>query len=185
LTGAAGMVGAREDAYILVSLHRFQNLYDSKRLRQLVELVEALAESRPVSFVLHPATRGRLASDGYLERLSTSANVSLLPRMGYRDFIRLAAGAACVLTDGGSNQEELAALGIPTIVMRARTERPDGLGENAVMEQDVPGGVLRYVLEDSVKELRRSPMDLMERGPSFKMARYFAGYRDVEGQTSA
>jgi len=105
--------------------------------------------------------------------------------MGYRDFIRLAAGAACVLTDGGSNQEELAALGIPTIVMRARTERPDGLGENAVMEQDVPGGVLRYVLEDSVKELRRSPMDLMERGPSFKMARYFAGYRDVEGQTSA
>lgn len=184
LTGAVSMVGAKDKAYILVSLHRFQNLYDSKRLRQLVELVEELAQSRFVSFVLHPATRGRLASEGYFERLSTSSNVSLLPRMGYRDFIRLAAGAACVLTDGGSNQEELAALGIPTIVMRVRTERPDGLGENAIMEQDVPGGVLKFVLDNKVTVLRKPAMDLHIDGPSSRIASYFLDSIEVEEQAS-
>ena len=142
----------------------------------LVELVENLAKVRTVNFVLHPATRGRLISEGYLDRLSASGRVKLLPRMGYRDFICMAAGSACVLTDGGSNQEELAALGIPTIVMRARTERPDGLGANALMEKDVPGGVLRYVLEDSVKALRRPSMVWNDEGPSYTMAHYFAEY---------
>lgn len=175
LTGASTATPGDGDGYLLVSLHRFQNLYEAKRLRQLVELVENLAQARSVNFVLHPATRGRLASEGYLDRLSASGRIKLLPRMGYRDFIRLAAGATCVLTDGGSNQEELAALGIPTIVMRARTERPDGLGENALMESDVPGGVLRYVLDGGPEALRRPAMPLSEDGPSYRMARYFAG----------
>lgn len=174
LTGASSMAPAASDAYVLVSLHRFQNLYESRRLRQLVELVENLAKERAVNFVLHPATRGRLISEGYLDRLSASARIQLLPRMGYRDFIRMAAGAACVLTDGGSNQEELAALGIPTVVMRARTERPDGLGANALMEQDVPGGVLDYVLGGGVTALRRPSMAWSDEGPSHTMARYFA-----------
>jgi len=184
LTGASSMIPADDDAYVLVSLHRFQNLYDSKRLLQLVELVENLAQCRRVNFVLHPATRGRLAREGYLERLSGIDRINLLPRMGYRDFIRLAARAACVLTDGGSNQEELAALGIPTIVMRARTERPDGLGSNAIMEQSAPGGVLRYVLEGGVEELRRAPMDLSVNGPSYTMARYFAERPSAEEQVA-
>jgi UDP-N-acetylglucosamine 2-epimerase (non-hydrolysing) len=172
LTGALAMTPADGDAYVLVSLHRFQNLYDSRRLRQLVDLVENLAQVRSVRFVLHPATRGRLLAEGYLDRLSACGGISLLPRMGYRDFIRLAAGADCVLTDGGSNQEELAALGIPTIVMRARTERQDGLGANALMEQDAPGGVLNYVLDGRAGKLRRAPLVLSEEGPSSKMARY-------------
>jgi len=184
LTGASALVSEDGNDYVLVSLHRFQNLFDPKRLRQLVELVENLAHRRSVKFVLHPATRGRLAAEGYLDRLAAAGQINLLPRMGYRDFIRLAAGAACVLTDGGSNQEELAALGIPTIVMRARTERPDGLGANAVMEQDVPDGVLRYVLDNRVGELRRSSMALSEKGPSYVIAQYFAGECVAHVETS-
>lgn len=185
LTGAVAPAAVVDDAYVLVSLHRFQNLYDSRRLRHLVELVQNLSKARMVNFVLHPATRGRLISEGYFEKLSASGRIKLLPRMGYRDFIRMAAGAACVLTDGGSNQEELAALGIPTIVMRARTERPDGLGANALMEQDVPGGVLHYVLEGGVRALRRPPMVWSNEGPSDTMARYFAGQEQSEERRMA
>lgn len=185
LTGALGMVSAVDDAPVLVSLHRFQNLYDSKRLLKLVELVEGLAQRREVNFVLHPATRIRLAKEGYLERLSACGRIKLLPRMGYGEFIRLAARACCVLTDGGSNQEELAVLGIPTIVMRARTERPDGLGENAVMEQDLTDGVLHYVLENGFAVLRRPIRVLKDDGPSRKMARYFSDCVAAEKQVSA
>jgi len=91
--------------------------------------------------------------------------------MGYADFLRLAAGAACVLTDGGSNQEELAALGVPTIVMRARTERPDGLGANAVMESDIAGGVQSFVLNQAYRTLRREPKDNPDDGPSRRIVR--------------
>jgi UDP-N-acetylglucosamine 2-epimerase (non-hydrolysing) len=185
LTGALAAAPDDKDAYLLVSLHRFQNLYEARRLRQLVELVENLTRTQPVKFVLHPATRGRLASEGYMDRLSALGGIEMLPRMGYRDFIRLAAGAACVLTDGGSNQEELAALGIPTIIMRARTERPDGLGANALMERDVPGGVLRYILDGGAKTLRRPAMVFGENGPSYRVAQYFSGYAQGDEQASA
>jgi UDP-N-acetylglucosamine 2-epimerase (non-hydrolysing) len=179
LTEATSIVPDAGKPYLVASLHRFQNLYETKRLLELVELIERLASHLHVQFVLHPATRKRLAKEGLLERITSNVGVSVLPRTGYRKFIHLAAGAACVLTDGGSNQEELAALGVPVIVMRPRTERPDGLGANAVLEGDVAEGVADYILSGSFGKLRRPPSVLEESGPSDRIARFFA-----EGQAA-
>jgi UDP-N-acetylglucosamine 2-epimerase (non-hydrolysing) len=165
LTGAVRATGAPGD-YMVASLHRFQNIYDGARLRRLVDIVETASPSLVVHFVLHPATRKRLEAVGLLPRLQDNPRVRLLPRMGYRDFLTLAAGAACVLTDGGSNQEELAALGVPTIVMRAHTERPDGLGGNAVMEADVTGGVESFIASKGYEALRHPAMRIGDEGPS-------------------
>jgi UDP-N-acetylglucosamine 2-epimerase (non-hydrolysing) len=174
LAGADPTTRDESRPYLVASLHRFQNLYDGKRLDQLVALIEAIAQRYPVHFVLHPATRKRLAKAGLTGRLEAAPGVLLSPRLGYREFLRLAAGAACVLTDGGSNQEELAALGIPTIVMRERTERPDGVGENAVMEADIPGGVAAYVLAGGFEGLRRTQSVGGDLGPSQMIAEYLA-----------
>jgi len=173
---AVALTGARpgsteERGYLVASLHRFQNIYDKSRLHGLVALIEALSKQFAVHFVLHPATRRRLQKRGLMQRLEAAPGVRLSPRMGYADFLRLAAGAACVLTDGGSNQEELAALGVPTIVMRARTERPDGLGANAVMESDIAGGVQSFVLNQAYRTLRREPKDNPDDGPSRRIVR--------------
>lgn len=174
LTGAADVRRDSDRPYLVASLHRFQNIYEAGRLRRLVDLIGALATRFPVHFVLHPATRGRLEKSGLLHRLEAAPGVSLSPRMGYRDFLRLAAGAACVLTDGGSNQEELAVLGVPTIVMRARTERPDGLGANAVMEGDIEGSLEAFVLDDTFQRLRRDPVATVGTGPSARIADFLA-----------
>lgn len=173
LTGAAEHARQASKTTIVASLHRFQNIYDTKRLFALVTLLEALSKTFPVHFVLHPATLGRLTKAGLLERLSCCRGIQLLPRMGYRDFLHLAADAACVLTDGGSNQEELAALGVPTIVMRACTERPDGLGQNAIMEANVPGGVLNFILGGGHEKLRHEPASILAggEGPSERIIR--------------
>ena len=160
--------------YLLASLHRFQNLYDGARLRELVELIAAVSSDFRVHFVLHPATRKRLQHEGLHERLQLPG-VALSPRLGYREFLMLAAGAACVLTDGGSNQEELAALGVPTIVMRQRTERPDGIGANAIMESDAPGGVLAYLRGRGFESLRRPRSLAPGPGPSSRIAAFLAG----------
>jgi len=173
----AGAAPEQRDAghpYLVASLHRFQNLFSSSRLRELVALIETVAVRYPVHFVLHPTTRKRLESEGLMKGLSVAPGVHLSPRLGYRDFLRLAAGAACVLTDGGSNQEELAALGVPTIVMRQRTERLDGLGANAVMEANVEGGVAAFVLDGGFERLRHRPSVGDAFGPSQRIADYLA-----------
>jgi UDP-N-acetylglucosamine 2-epimerase (non-hydrolysing) len=157
LSGASPVNRDQVHPYLVASLHRFQNLYDTSRLRDLVALIGSVAEHYPIHFVLHPATRNRLIKEGLLEALSVAPGVRLSPRLGYREFLQLAAKAACVLTDGGSNQEELAALGVPTIVMRERTERPDGIGANAIMEAEVVGGVHRFITEARFEALRRAP----------------------------
>lgn len=156
--------------YVVASLHRFQNLYDGKRLRALVDLIVAIAAQRKVVFVLHPATRGRLDSQGLMPVLAAAPGVQLSPRMGYRDFLRLAAGADCVLTDGGSNQEELAAMGVPTLVMRDRTERPDGLGANARMEAEITEGVAAFLARGGHAALRvPARVSSFEQGPSLRI----------------
>lgn len=157
ISGAAAIRPDELTPYFVVSLHRFQNIYDSKRLRYLADLVEGISKLAAVYFVLHPATRKRLTAEGLDRRLRAIPEVELSPRLGYGAFLRLAAGAACVLTDGGSNQEELAELGVPTIIMRERTERPDGVGANALMEAEVPGGVAAFLSSGGHAALRRTP----------------------------
>ena len=156
--------------YFVASLHRFQNIFDGKRLRYLVELLSKLSEKYPIHFVLHPATRKRLEAEGLLVALAARPNINLSPRLGYRAFLRLASDAACVLTDGGSNQEELAVLGVPTIVMRQHTERLDGLGQNAVMEGFICEGLLQYCLAGRFELLRRPSRIRQVMGPSAVVA---------------
>ena len=58
--------------------------------------------------------------------------VSLVP---YGEFVAMVAAAPFVVTDGGSVQEECALLGVPTLLWRSRTERPDGIGANVVLSR--------------------------------------------------
>lgn len=158
--------------YIVASLHRFQNIYDNKRLLALVELLEQVAKAYPVHFVLHPATRKRLTKSKLLERLQGHVGIKLLPRLGYSEFLSLAAESACVMTDGGSNQEELAALGVPTVVMREATERSDGLGLNVIMEGDIAEGVLAFMINKKYGHLEGTPTVRQGSGPSERIVSY-------------
>lgn len=153
ISGVSRKLQDNNNFYIVVSIHRFQNIYKRKRFEYLIDLLIAIAQSHQVKFVLHPATRKRLKKYHLYEKLAKYEKIELLPRLGYRDFLKLAAKSACVLTDGGSNQEELAAIGVPTIIMREATERSDGLGQNALMENEVPQKIIDYISQGSYKFL--------------------------------
>ena len=53
----------------------------------------------------------------------------------YDEFATMLAAAPFVITDGGSIQEECARLGVPTLLWRDRTERPDGVGDNVLVSR--------------------------------------------------
>lgn len=119
--------------YAVCSIHRFENLFSKKRLGKIVELIHFAAKYYSIIFVMHPITRKKLKGHGYLEQLNKNAGIIVKERMTYSSFVRLLASSKFVITDGGSNQEELSYMGIPTFLMRQSTERQEGLGSTAVL----------------------------------------------------
>ena len=141
--------------YFVASIHRFQNIYRRSTLAAIVDELLALAGEGIVYFILHPATRNRLESAGLYARLGEAPGVELRPRMPYTAFLKLLAGARGVVSDGGSNQEELSYLGVPTVLFRERSERPDGLGGNVIFRHDVDGTLADFARAGGFADLRR------------------------------
>ena len=133
-----------EGKFGVVSLHRFENIFFKKRLARILDLLEEVAARYPLVFVLHPATRRNLTRYGYMPRLAENARFHLWPRMGYFEFVTLLNRSAFVITDGGSNQEELSYLGKPTLLMRRATERQDGLGTHVTLSGYEQAKVLAF-----------------------------------------
>lgn len=119
--------------YAVVSIHRFENIFFKRNFEEIIDQLVWVAKGIHLVFVLHPATYKRLVKLGYISRLENNGNITLLDRMGYFDFIGLLSGSDFVITDGGSNQEELSYLKIPTFLMRKNTERQEGLHENVFL----------------------------------------------------
>jgi UDP-N-acetylglucosamine 2-epimerase (non-hydrolysing) len=117
----------------LVSLHRYENIFNRGAFERLLALVEALANDHRLLFVLHPPTEKQLRRFGLYERLEAHPRIDLRPRYTYFDFVSLLEGAEFVVTDGGSIQEESSYLGKPCLLMRQATERKEGLDGNAVV----------------------------------------------------
>lgn len=120
-------------SYVVAAVHRVENIYSRSRLTAIVALIERMSWERQVIFVLHEPTRHQLARWGLLERLMRNKMVKVLPLQPYLEFLRLLADADFIVTDGGSIQEESYFLNIPCLIMRSRTERQEGLGENAFL----------------------------------------------------
>ena len=119
--------------YAIVSIHRFENIFDKGRFREIVAIILEVANQHRLLFVLHKPTKRQLIRLGLFDSLNRHPNILLKDRYDYFKFIRLIEKSQCVLTDGGSNQEECSFLGKPCLILRKHTERDDGLDESAVL----------------------------------------------------
>lgn len=120
--------GLEKGNYILLTMHRRENIYQSPRL--LAEVFRALsrvASSRDakILFPVHPHTRKRLGETGLLRVLEEDSAYRLVRPMGYIEFIAAMTAASLVATDSGGIQVEAPALGTPTLTLRDTTEWPE------------------------------------------------------------
>ena len=158
--GAAGGVGAAGSGPVVATMHRVENLHDDARFEGFLSLLARV--ERPAVFVVHPPTEAVLSDRGgraVVEDLGVATS-GLVP---YGEFTAMLAVAPYVVTDGGSIQEECARLGVPTLLWRDRTERPDGIGANVVLaryDDDVVGAFL------ADPEAWRRPVALGDERPS-------------------
>jgi UDP-N-acetylglucosamine 2-epimerase (non-hydrolysing) len=113
-------LGLSHRGYLLATLHRPALVDTPALLARTLDALNAVSESLPVVFPVHPRTRARLEALGQ----KPGPEVTLLDPQPYLPFLSLQVGAAAVVTDSGGVQEEATALGVPCFTLRANTERP-------------------------------------------------------------
>ena len=120
-----------EQDYFVFVMHRQENLAVKRFVQDVVEEIVKISEKHKCVIVLHEITKNAFIKFILMDRLKENKNVILIPRMDYFDFMKLLQNAFFVITDGGSNQEELFYMNKPCLLMRKTTERNEGLGANA------------------------------------------------------
>jgi UDP-N-acetylglucosamine 2-epimerase (non-hydrolysing) len=140
----------------VVSLHRFELLNNRRLLTETVEVLADVARTTPLLFIDHPVTNAALEGFG-LRRHFDDTSFRRISRLRFFDFVRVERRSAFVVTDSGGSQEECYYLDLPCLVHRVKTERREGLGENAVLSGMSPD-VLRDFLADPARFRRSSPL---------------------------
>ncbi len=108
---------------VLVTLHRREN-WDGKADVICDALIE-LARLRPQLRMLMPIHPNPRIAPRLRSRLHGQPQFTLVAPMGYGEFIAAVGGAALVISDSGGIQEEVPHLGVPLLVPRSSTERPE------------------------------------------------------------
>lgn len=121
------------EKYCLMTIHRVETILSKSRLSFVVSLAERIAERMKVGFVLHDPTRRKLEGFGLEVRLTGNPNIKISGLINHSKFLAWLACAECVVTDGGTIQEECHYLGVPCLVMRSETERQEGIGSNVLL----------------------------------------------------
>ncbi|ONK15813.1 UDP-N-acetylglucosamine 2-epimerase (non-hydrolyzing) [Streptomyces sp. MP131-18] len=139
-------------AIVTFTTHRREN-WD--RVKDFALAVGRLAAGYPgISFVL-PLHPNRLVTDVMAGATAHLPNVHLLGPLPYDDMIKLLTRTWVLVTDSGGLQEEAAFLGVPTVVIRDTTERPEGLRAGVA----VLAGIDAAVIEGLTRKLLDSPED--------------------------
>jgi UDP-N-acetylglucosamine 2-epimerase (non-hydrolysing) len=109
--------------YFLATFHRAENVDNEIKLNDIICSLERLVEvyNLPVICSVHPKTLDRITKFG----ITVSSSIFLCKPFGFLDFIALEKSAKCVISDSGTVPEECAILGVPSIIIRNVTERPE------------------------------------------------------------
>lgn len=145
-----------EQPFGVVSLHRFELLNNRRLLTETIGVLAEAAQRTPLLFVDHPVTVAALTRFG-LDRHFDETTFIRVPRLRFFDFVRVERRSAFVVTDSGGSQEECYYLDLPCLVHRLKTERREGLGENALLSQ-MRADVLRDFLADPSSFRRRTAL---------------------------
>lgn len=115
---------------ILVTTHRRENL--GEPMRQIYQALHSMLELFPDTYIIFPVHKNPKVRKVVTEVLGSHPRVNLVEPMDYEPFVNLMARSHLILTDSGGIQEEAPSLGIPVLVVRDTTERPEAVGAGTV-----------------------------------------------------
>lgn len=110
---------------VLVTMHRRENW--GKPMEGAATAIKRLAQKYPDFAFVFPVHLNPIVRDAVNPILKDMPNVSLIEPLDYLDFVNLMAKSYLILTDSGGVQEEGPHFGVPILVLRYVTERPDAV----------------------------------------------------------
>jgi UDP-N-acetylglucosamine 2-epimerase (non-hydrolysing) len=122
--GLLGKLGIGNRELILVTAHRRENF--GQPLEDICEALRQLAARGDVEIV-YPVHLNPNVQEPVHRLLEGVPHITLLPPLDYLPLIHLMKRARLILTDSGGIQEEAPAFGVPALVLREVTERPEGV----------------------------------------------------------
>ncbi len=123
---------------VLVTAHRRENF--GQPLENICHALAQLAARGDVE-IIYPVHLNPHVQEPVKRILGHTAHITLLPPLDYLPLVHLEKRATLILTDSGGIQEEAPAFGVPVLVLREVTERPEG----------VTAGVLKLVGTDTAR----------------------------------
>lgn len=114
-----------EDRVILLTAHRRENL--GEPMRNMFRAIKRLVDEHSGVQVVYPMHLNPRVREAAEEVLGDDSRIHLIEPLGVVDFHHFASRAYMILTDSGGVQEEAPSLGVPVLVLRDTTERPEGI----------------------------------------------------------
>ncbi len=115
--------------YIAITMHRRENL---PVMRDLATALADLARAHPEFTFVYPVHLNPAVREAVWKVMAAVPNIVLDDPWDYSSMVALLQASELVITDSGGIQEEGTALGVPVVVLRNVTERPEGVEVGAL-----------------------------------------------------
>ncbi len=115
---------------ILVTTHRRENW--GEPLRNIYIAMRELVNLRDDIEIIFPVHKNPIVSELVAQELSGQDRINLIEPLDYQPFANLMARSYLILSDSGGVQEEAPSLGVPVLVLRNTTERPEAVEAGTV-----------------------------------------------------
>ncbi|WP_347862192.1 UDP-N-acetylglucosamine 2-epimerase (non-hydrolyzing) [Salimicrobium sp. PL1-032A] len=110
---------------VLMTAHRRENL--GNNMKQMFRAIKRMVETHEDVEVVYPVHLNPVVQETADEILGNDDRIKLISPLDVIDFHNFASRAHLILTDSGGVQEEAPSLGVPVLVLRDTTERPEGI----------------------------------------------------------
>ncbi|MBN2541952.1 UDP-N-acetylglucosamine 2-epimerase [bacterium] len=121
--------------YIIAAIHRQETIYNPRRFKKAVEVVQRASKIKKVIYILHKTSEQQLKNTGLYDSIKNNPNIETTGYKDYLTFMKMVSQSEFVISDGGGLQEETYFLDVPILILRNRTERKYGLGETACLSK--------------------------------------------------
>ena len=122
----------KSKAYIVMSVHREQNVDSPRNFSDLLESIDELTKkyNMPIIISTHPRTRKKLEDIDYQNE---NPLIRFSKPYGFHEYNNLQMNAFCIISDSGTIAEEASIMNLPAVTIRQAHERPEGMDETTVI----------------------------------------------------
>ncbi len=117
---------------IAVTAHRRENW--GQPMRNMFTAMRALVDKYPDVVLVYPVHLGPAVREVAFAILAGHPRIQLLDPISHPDMLHLMARSYMVMADSGGLQEETPCMGVPQVLMRETTERPEAIEAGVVLK---------------------------------------------------